>query len=341
MTVSLQQFEPQDRVVAGHQMSVRDLGPGDMQAVLWLHRQVFGTNVDAAWYAWKYQTGKGEAVGVFHNGELIAHCAGLPRTFYRSGKPLACMQIGDVMVAPQWRGILTRRGPFFHVSQQLYSSRLGQGRPFAVGYGFPSARHLTLANKTGLLWDAGTVHELKWRLSAQTQQTSRWFWRTDLTVSQAPEFDAIISHAWEKMQCTAGACMLGERHAAYLRWRYVDRPETVPLFLVFKRPWRTEPMGVAVLGPIVAGQPVHWLDWIGPVDQLAQASQLCQAEAFKRGASEMVTWASAFVEAQLQGCGVSERYEVAKIGIPTSSDLPTNGARPLDWWLMSGDTDFL
>lgn len=341
MTVSVQVLEAQNCVIAGHAMTVRDLGPSDMQAVLGLHQQVFGTTVDAAWYAWKYQAGRGEAVGVFHDGALIAHCAGLPRSFSHNGKTLACMQIGDVMVAPQWRGILTRRGPFFHVSQQLYSSRLGQGRPFAVGYGFPSARHLTLANKTGLLWDAGTVHELKWRLSAATPRPSQWLWRTDLVVSQAPEFDAIVSHVWKKMQRTAGHYMLGERNGPYLRWRFVDRPENTPLFLVLRRPWRTEPMGVAVLGPFVPGQPVHWLDWIGPLDQMAQASQLCQAEAFRRGASEMVTWVSASVEAQLQGCGVTERHEVAKIGVPTSSDLPADGARPLDWWLMSGDTDFL
>lgn len=341
MTVNLQDFGLEDRVIAGHQMTVRDLGTSDMDAVLRLHQQVFGSAVNADWYAWKYQAGLGEAVGVFHDGALIAHCAGLPRSFCRNGEKLACMQIGDVMVAPQWRGILTRRGPFFHVSQQLYQSRLGHGRPFAMGYGFPSARHLTLANKTGLLWDAGTVHELKWRLSAPTQWPSRWLWRTEVTVAQAPSWDAIVSHVWGKMQRSAGARLLGERSGAYVRWRFVDRPESTPLFLVFRRPWRSAPMGVAVLGPIVPGQPVHWLDWIGPVDQMAQASRLCQAEAFARGASEMVTWASASVETQLQGCGVSERHAVAKIGVPTSSDLPTDGERPLDWWLMSGDTDFL
>jgi hypothetical protein len=341
MTVNLQDFGLEDRVIAGHQMTVRDLGTSDMDAVLRLHQQVFSSAVNVDWYAWKYQAGLGEAVGVFHDGALIAHCAGLPRSFCRNGEKLACMQIGDVMVAPQWRGILTRRGPFFHVSQQLYQSRLGKEHRFALGYGFPSARHLTLANKTGLLWDAGTVHELKWRLSAQGPQPGSWLWRTDFMVPQDPSFDAIISNAWKKMQRSAGSRMLGERDVSYVRWRFEDRPDQNAVFWLFSRPWRAAPLGMAVMSPVTPGQAVHWLDWIGPIDQMGLASILCQAEAGRQGATEMLTWASKAVQDQLAASGITERNEVAKIGVPTASDVPSAGIHALEWWLMSGDTDFL
>jgi len=341
MTLNLQAIGLQNCVIAGYDMVLRDLGPGDMKAVLELHQQVFGTAVNTDWYDWKYQAGMGEAVGVFHNGALIAHCAGLPRSFCRHGQKLACLQIGDVMVAPKWRGILTRRGPFFHVSQRLYQTRLGQGRSFAMGYGFPSARHLTLANKTGLLHDAGTVHELKWVLSARTPRVNPWLWRTDFTAPQEHSFDAIISNLWEKMQHSAGSRMLGVRNAAYVRWRFVDRPDQKPVFWVFRRPWRVAPMGMAVLSPITPGQPVHWLDWIGPVEQLGLASALCQAQAARLGATEMTTWASQAVQDQLTASGVAARHEVAKIGVPTASAVPDESVQALDWWLMSGDTDFL
>jgi hypothetical protein len=100
-------------------------------------------------------------------------------------------------------------------------------------------------------------------------------------------------------------------------------------------------MGMAVLSPITPGQPVHWLDWIGPVEQLGLASALCQAQATRLGATEMTTWASQAVQDQLTASGVAARHEVAKIGVPTASAVPDESVQALDWWLMSGDTDFL
>ncbi|MBU3740538.1 MAG: hypothetical protein FGM55_16505, partial [Rhodoferax sp.] len=62
--------------VAGEPMTLRDLGPADAPALLGLHRAVFGSAVDAAWYRWKYGEGGGEGVGLWCQGALIAHCGG-------------------------------------------------------------------------------------------------------------------------------------------------------------------------------------------------------------------------------------------------------------------------
>ncbi|HOF52620.1 MAG TPA: GNAT family N-acetyltransferase, partial [Rhodoferax sp.] len=111
--------------IAGTVFTLRDVGPSDCTAVLGLHRRVFGSTVDAAWFDWKYRHGGGEAVGLWQGNELVAHCGGTPRTVLHHGRPARDLQIGDVMVAPEWRGVLRRRGPFYHVSERLYSSRLG------------------------------------------------------------------------------------------------------------------------------------------------------------------------------------------------------------------------
>jgi hypothetical protein len=88
--------------------------------------------------------GGGEGVGAWHDGRLVAHCGGLPRNILHQGILQHDLQIGDVMVAPEWRGILTRHGPFFHVSKKFYDSRLGRKNRFHMGFGFPNARHLRL-----------------------------------------------------------------------------------------------------------------------------------------------------------------------------------------------------
>ena len=86
--------------IAGTVFTLRDVGPSDCTAVLGLHRRVFGSTVDAAWFDWKYRHGGGEAVGLWQGNELVAHCGGTPRTVLHHGRPARDLQIGDVMVAP-------------------------------------------------------------------------------------------------------------------------------------------------------------------------------------------------------------------------------------------------
>ncbi|MBK6361585.1 MAG: GNAT family N-acetyltransferase [Comamonadaceae bacterium] len=102
--------------VGGSSLTLRDIAPSDRRAVLDLHTLVFGPDVDERWFTWKYgqapNQGQGQAVGVWCGGDLIAYCGGLPRTLWTNNSGLRALQIGDVMVHPAWRGILTRRGPF-------------------------------------------------------------------------------------------------------------------------------------------------------------------------------------------------------------------------------------
>ncbi len=337
--------------VGGVELTRRDIGSADRDAVLGLHTLVFGPEVDAAWYAWKYgqaaAQGQGQAAGLWHGGELIAYCGGLPRTLWQHGQSLRGLQIGDVMVHPAWRGILTRRGPFHHVSQGFYDSRLGAApqRPFQLGYGFPSARHLRLAVLQGLLSDAGVVETLHWDLG--TEAALPWHWRWQDLAPSAQGFDRCVNHAWRAMQKGSGRFMLGQRDAAYLRWRYVDRPAalgsagTVPRYRFFalRRPWPGGLGGVAVMD--LRSTSAHWLDWVGPTDLLPLASRACRLQALSSGAVELTTWASAAVARQLEGTGITRREVCAGLGMPVRSDLDPKEATRVPWWLMGGDTDFL
>jgi hypothetical protein len=337
--------------VGGFELSLRNVAPADADAVLGLHTRVFGPEVDAAWFAWKYglqpAQGRGQAMGLWHGDELIAYCGGLPRTLWRQGARLRGLQIGDVMVHPEWRGILTRRGPFFHVSQGFYTSRLGAapGQAFQLGFGFPSARHLRLAVLLGLLHDAGVVETLHW---PATEAALPWGWRWQELAPAQPRFDACVQRAWKSMQSQTTTLTLGQRDSAYLRWRYVDRPApagTTPdaparyRFFELRRAWPGASAGVAVLD--LRSASAQWLDWVGPLDLLPLVNRACRAEAARSGALELTAWASPTVVQALAGSEIAQREVCAGLGLPTRCDPPGMAQTPLNWWLMGGDTDFL
>lgn len=349
--------QPRHTVQVGEfTLTLRDVVRNDMAALLALHTVVFGPNVDARWHAWKYGEapgqGQGQGVGAWHGSELVAFCGGLPRTVWRHNKSLAGLQIGDVMVHPSWRGIFTRRGPFFHVSQRFYDSRLGPapGRPFQLGFGFPSERHLRLATMTGLLHDGGVIESLHWRTQRAAGLDLPWHWRWQRLDPLDKRFDAATNAAWKSMLANASdeGITIGQRDAAYLRWRYVDRPDAASpsmqwtscyQFFELRRPWSRIPAGVAVLD--LRSPSAHWLDWVGPIKLMPLALDACRLEAMRAGAIELTAWASAAVAQQLAQSGIERRAVCAGLGIPVASDMKPAEVPGLRYWLMGGDTDFL
>ena len=111
-------------VVAGRAMELRQVKPEDGPALVGLHQQVFGAGADLAWFDWKYgaSQGAGLGMGLWHDGQMIAFCGGVPRRFQlpdQAQRDAAYVQIGDVMVRPDWRAVLTRRSVFFYRLQSV------------------------------------------------------------------------------------------------------------------------------------------------------------------------------------------------------------------------------
>jgi hypothetical protein len=331
---------PDEVDVAGTRLQVRDLAASDGPALLALHRRVFGEGASPEWYRWKYRDGKALGTGVWQQGELIAHCGGLPRTLWRHGRETGGIQIGDVMVAPQWRGILTRRGPFFQACDRFYAAHVGRQAGHDIAYGFPNLRHMKLAVALKLAWDGGAVHALNWRLDgAHPVEFSGWPWRwTELHASQ-PGFDGVVEGAWARMRARAGDFTLGERGCRYVRWRYCERPGHSSRLFSLRRAWSRQPVGIAVLD--LGGERAQWLDWIGEPAALALASRACVAQARASGASSLVAWATSAVTQLLGGDNPFEQNVTARLGIPIASALNFEEASSTQWWFMGGDTDFL
>lgn len=327
--------------IAQQTFTLRDLRTDHRSALLQLHREVFGGHADSRWFEWKYVQGGGQGVGLWLRDRMVAFCGGTPRSVCHKGRWLRDLQIGDVMVLPEWRGVLTRRGPFFHVCESFYRSRLGSQQDFDVAWGFPNLRHLQLAVKMGLSWDAGVMHELVWSTKGVelpwNVQARPW------VAADAAQFDRSIGAFWAAMHqsATASDVALGRRDSDHARWRYLQRPDRRYRWLRVGRAWSLRPMGVAVLAESTADGALSWLDWIGPMDALPLASLACRVHAARQGASYLTAWASDAVCAQLSVTEPARTAVASGLGVPVASDVTENSVSSLNWWFMGGDTDFL
>ncbi len=314
--------------------SRRDIVLEDQADVLALHNRVFGADATPAWFRWKYGNGGAEATGLWdEHGRLVALCGGTPRTLLHEGKTVAAIQLGDVMVAPEVRGLLTRRGPFFQVSRHFYESRIGSGRPYRIGFGFASQRHVRLAVALRLAWNEGTLQSLQW---SDLAGKLPWGWRC--TPLEPEHLEQAATEAWQLMQEGLTGLSAGCRDADYLRHRFLDRPEYVYQLYRIQRIWSRRTFGILVLR--IQGELAHWLDWIGPPEEIGLAARIAQTRAAAAGARTMTLWASAAVCESLGICS-PEESTVAWVGIPRASTLLEEDGIRRKWWWMGGDTDFL
>lgn len=335
-------------------LTLRDMVPDDVTAILALHKHVFGPGADGHWFTWKYgqesNQGRGRAMCAWHDGQLVAYCGGLPRTLSLRNKNLRGLQIGDVMVHPAWRGILSRRGPFFQVSKRFYDHQIGGtgSHPFELGFGFPNERHLRLAVLLGLLRSGGAIQSLRWSSLPASNFRLPWFWRWQPLQPSNIHFDRKVNAAWKRMQADLPHVVVGQRDAAYTRWRYVDRPrangphaERIVRYHFFelRYAWSSVSSGIAVLD--LASPTPHWLDWVGAIALMPLASQACRMEAARAGANDLMAWASSTVASVLAHSDIQSHDVCAGLGIPITSELPSQDIADLEWWFTGGDTDFL
>ncbi len=312
----------------------RDIVPEDQSEVLALHNRVFGANATAAWFRWKYGDGGAQATGLWdERGRLLALCGGTPRTLLHAGQAVAAIQLGDVMVAPEVRGLLTRRGPFFQVSRHFYESRIGAGRPFQVGFGFASKRHVRLAIALRLAWNEGTLQSIQW---SDLAGNSPWGWRCEPL--EPASFERAATEAWQAMQEGLTGLSAGCRDVHYLQHRFLARPGYAYRLFRIRRSWSRRTSGILVLR--LQGETAHWLDWIGPPEEIGLAARIAQIQAAAAGARVMTLWASSEICESLK-VSLSEESTVAWVGIPGVSTLLEEDAGRRKWWWMGGDTDFL
>lgn len=333
--------------IAGQRLFLRDIEKKHRADLLVLHRKIFDSTAQENWFEWKYILGKGDGVGIWNEThEMIAFCGGVPRHFFRNGTAAYFLQIGDLMVSPEWRGILTRNNPFWYACEHFYNTRLGKEHRFQIGFGLTHSRALRLHVKRGMSWDAGGIEHLQWRLNPQKKfSIFKWFGLVQPLNSTDADFESTVNQAWHAMQKSTHSYTIGVRNTDYLSWRFIKRPDKKYQIFSLRQIGSRKLLGIVVLSqPSSPNEAIQWLDWIGPIRYLAhacRAAQFIAANDTVSTSATMTAWASPAVAALLGETNPEFLAPVAQLGILTASELAAEEVPRLRMWLMAGDTEFI
>ncbi|MBU6994210.1 GNAT family N-acetyltransferase [Ferrovum myxofaciens] len=298
-----------------------------------LYQRVFGKPLSPDFRAWKYGQGRGRVFAAWNwEGKMVAHYGGLVRTVSFFGTPVETCQVGDVMVDPAERGVLTRKGVFSRMTQAFYESQDSQARQAA--FGFPNQRAFRVGQRLGFYSSAGKIYLRTWQTTSGahcSEMRSLW------AVSHR---DAIAQELWRQMLAHSQHLVLVQRDAEYLDYRYRQRPEGN--------------YGVYLIGPVQLERAqaivvvkqresvMDWMDFVGSPDYVGLALAAVKVLATQAGLNQVQAWLTQpMLDAFADETAVTQEtdIEVAQWDCDESQGWAeqTRGR----WWAMYGDTDFL
>lgn len=305
----------------------------DQDALLALFKSAFGRPMPDGLWQWKYAWQSKPGMLAYTDDGIIAYYGGMPRTFCLNNKAIKAVQICDVMVAPQMRGILTRRGPFMQTADTFLSEQAGTDKPFRFAFGFPSHRHAKLGEKTGWYTRSDTFLETIWPAKRVRPYLSAWFKTRPLS----PHDSATVNALWHIMQSTLPDCLIPRKDAAFFNWRYYRHPSHTYTTYVVSRRWKSKPVGIFTLRDHGAGSDMELMDLLGPPDilpiLLSTALRITKAAGRKR----LFSWMTPAVLQQLPAPETAQ--EISGVYVTPDYKRKIEEQR-LHWWLMCGDTDF-
>lgn len=334
--------ERQERALNRHfgEQSFRlaDITPNDEAEILTLFSEVFGETLSTDWLTWKHgvqiESNDSRAAGLWDaQGKLVAHYSGVPRMLLWENKSKNAVQIGDVMVAPKARGILSRRGPFFQVCKRYFDNWVGVQKPFEIAFGFPNKRHIVLGEKLGLYHSACDIDHLTWQAKSHPLPLS---WRWQKLHKDDRSIDRIANTLWRKMRQACMSYVIGERSSNYLRWRFIARPDKQYRIYCLKKFWV---LPAALVITTESEDTFELIDIIGDPREFSVAITAVLNEASAHSSGKMQCWASPCVTKLIQ-TDAEINYSGATVAIAKHSDIESEQIKNAHWWWMGGDTDF-
>lgn len=321
-----------------------NLGTAESPEVRTLFAQVFGHPMSEALWQWKYADGRGLATGT-RNAEdsLIAHYGGTVRTLVLDGQERAAVQLGDVMVMEQARGVLSRNGAFATAAQSFLQQHMGTQAGFAVGFGFPNERAARLGEALGLYETLGEIRALEWP-GQPTGQGSRTIrrWATAPLDWADPRTPGMLDALWRALRSDARHFVLPRRDANWWRHRFANHPDGPYGIWWVRHRFTRRVLGAVVLRPGAAAWEI--IDWLAPLRHMETVMVAARALAASAGASVLTGWFSAPLAEQLCAMpaladATSQRACTNCVTVARNPALtPEMLGRP--WWLTGGDTDF-
>jgi len=299
-----------------------------------LFRRVFSAEFPPQRWPWKYGGGRGQGVLAWRGGELAGFYGGVTRPIRYFGRDDFAVQICDVMVDSGVRGVLTRRGAMFVCASTFLEQYIGYGARHLLGFGFPTERHMLLAERQGLYDEVGRMVEVSWTALAAPPRFSRL---AQIAPDQ-PGAAAAVDGLWEAMAADMRGLVVGVRDWSYLCHRYFDHPERSYRVHLVRGRLSGRPRA-ALVTRIDAGR-CELLDCIGPFAALRSAIHWARYLAGQGGAGNAYAWVSRAQQARV--CGRDGLVSPLDIRNPTS--VWSKGPPATDiadkWWFTGGDTDF-
>ncbi len=293
----------------------------------------FGHTMSAANLQWKYQGTEKLGVGVWHDKELVAFYGGMPRAISYFGQPAMAIQIGDVMVHPSQRGVLTRRGPFQVAAATFLEQQIGHDRPHLLGFGFPADKALRLAQHLGLYAPVDSLTEIRW--PARPGRPKLRTYARPVTNANATVIDAL----WLEMKQALQGSIVGVRNWAFLRSRYLMHPQHPYTVLLVRRRFSGAVVGIVVLRDREE-LGVELLDFVAPPERFQELLDTGRRYAGRLGRPDVFTWISTSHADMLMSTeGQAKKLDIV-IPANTWSPGPTVDELQGRWWLMAGDSDF-
>lgn len=313
------------------------LAGADAPEVRALFGEVFGHELSAEEWAWKYGHGRGVAFGLRRGSRLLAHYGGLTRAVWMEGERVAAAQVCDVIVHPELRGQLGRRNALQALTASFLEAHIGWGLPNRVGFGFPTQRAFRVAERLGLyaavdqMWCASWTVARSWR--AQPVQ------RIDPATLQPGAVATLALDAqWQAMRAAFPRALLGERDAAWVRHRYGKHPRfRYELWQVSAR--RHGPVqGYVVLRR--HEQHLEWVDWIGVPEALPDLLRAVRQIAVTQGIARVESWITASHKHLFDALAPTWRDLAIDVPANVHSPGPLPESLRGRWLLTAGDTDF-
>lgn len=307
-----------------------------------LFAEVFGYEMTAAHWAWKYGSGGARGVGLMRGGRMVAHYGGVSRRLsYRQRPALGC-QICDVMVAKSANRALVRKGPLYEVSTRFLQAQVGSGRPHLVGFGFPNARAYAVAARLGLYGQVDELVRLVWRAQAAPVSPA---WTAQAIGRPGQGFDAaerpIVDRLWARMAAALPEAIVGVRDAAWLQHRYLMHPTHRYELLLVRSGWLRRVSGLLILRRHATH--LELLDLVGAPSAIGTLVAVARAHAHAAAASHVEAWITRSQQLLLTH-GSEADLSVTDLQIPIPSNILTPGPSVEDqrgrWFLMGGDADF-
>jgi Acetyltransferase (GNAT) domain len=322
--------------VASNTWAVRRAEKTDLQALLALFLRSFESPLTVARWDWKYAHAPCWGTVVERDGGLVGFFGGMPRQFTLHGKLVTGVQIGDCMVDPGQRGVLTRKGPMF-LSAATYFEQMADIHPGAeFAFGYPSFRAMGVGRRLGLYSNIDKISLMSW--SALTPQRSVLTRTRRMNDWPQNRQQQAVTQLWSAMRASLPDVLLPVRDWSWFKHRYLDHPEYTYELLIVSSRLTGQPKSLTVLR--THADHLELLDYLGSVDGVASALRAARMQAANAGLPLLQGW---FTQRLTQIFNIGEPIvQDAGIEVPTNiwgkAQVADVLASPI--WLMAGDSDF-